>query len=129
MWATPAVTVFIASLVDAPIIGMKFAAANRSPRSEALSLEAARVPLNAINASKKEKEKTSIEIRFFFNVLTIPMTAHDGATDSVMYNENRIIQRGKRYLANISVNTDSINVTDEYAAVAEKGAPPSKLTE
>ena len=75
---TPAVSVFIASLTDEPIIGTTLDVANLIPLKESVSRLAANEPFIAIIASRNENENTSIEIRFFFSDLVIPIVFSGG---------------------------------------------------
>ena len=94
--ATPAVTVFIASPTEDPIIGIIFDAANFIPRREALSLLAAKVPLSAINARRNAKVNAITEMRFFFMDLVIPRDFNDGERHSDTNKHNTRDVKGKR---------------------------------
>ena len=73
-----ATTVFIASLTEAPMNGIRFEVANFIPRSVTVSLLAASEPLSVIMANKKDKEKAIIDTVCFFNDFTSPMAPSGG---------------------------------------------------
>ena len=66
-------TVFIASLADAPIMGTMFAVANLMVRVEKPSLLTAREPLSAMRETNNEKTNAVVVVKVFFSDLVIPV--------------------------------------------------------
>ena len=88
----PAVTVFIASLTEEPIIGIMLAVANFIVRKETLSFAAARDPLSEMSATDNEKINTAKLTNVFFSAFVIPMGLVKACSTNM--NETIISERG-----------------------------------
>ena len=127
--ATPADTVFMASLTEEPINGIILAVANFNPLRVALSLLAASVPLRAISARRKENVNISSDIKFFFSDFTIPIQESGGYMFSVTNNAIRSVVNGNKALMDICSKIVNIKVSEVAETVAENEAPANNVDE